>query len=292
MKLLLLSMLATAAFSPGKTNIHAGDWSFSGRPDADCALEAGGNVLDSFGANVSLHCGADAASSMGNASYKLSANSLRQKRVTISGDIQTDNVLGASLWVKVARKEKTLMLESSADQSMYETDGRAGWVRRSVTVVVPSEATVVSFGVLLQGGGEVEVRDMRLGVSDEGAASAEAQQVLDAAIDIIKAQTADRRDIAWSALEPQVRVFAAGAEQTEEVYPAIRYLLAQLGDRRSLLLTPDLAGMFHSGYGEASHGNGALGVFALPDGAKLVLSAKFYDTRLAKVWSETNADKD
>lgn len=36
--------------------------------------------------------------------------------------------------------------------------------------------------------------------------------------------------VVWDVVEPKVRALAAGAEKSADVYPAIRYLLAQLGD--------------------------------------------------------------
>lgn len=296
MKLLLLSMLATAAFSPGKTplNLQSGDWTLSRHPDSDCSLETSGSATDAFGANLFIHC---SGNELGNAVSKISAQRLHQRRVTVSGEIRRSDVATASLWVKVLHQGKTLMFETTADQSLYDDVGEAAaenseWVRRSVTLPVPSDATTVSYGLLLQDGREASVRNLQLTASGEGAASDEARQVLDAALAIVKAQTVYRNDIAWQALEPQVRVFAAAAEQTADVYPAIRYLLAQLGDRHSLLLTPELAALFHGAQnGQADQERkkpDAVSVFTLPDGAKLVLSsyASEYDRRTAKVWPQ------
>jgi hypothetical protein len=75
-------------------------------------------------------------------------------------------------------------------------------------------------------------------------------------------------------LEPQLRLFASGAQSGSEVYPAIKYLLSRLGDRQSLLLTPEVAAalrQFSAGAAEQSAATG-VSVFTLPDGACLVLS--------------------
>jgi carboxyl-terminal processing protease len=116
---------------------------------------------------------------------------------------------------------------------------------------VPVEATAVVFGVLLQGGGAVSVRRLRLEVSAPVAANAPlaapAKEVLDAALSIAKKNSLRRNDVAWDVVEPRVRALAAGAEQSAEVYPAIRYLLAQLGDHHSFLMPPAQTNQFRTG---------------------------------------------
>ena len=59
------------------------------------------------------------------------------------------------------------------------------------------------------------------------------KEVLDAAITIAKNNSLHRNTLAWGTIEPKVRALAAGAETSADVYPAVRYLLAQLGDNHS-----------------------------------------------------------
>jgi C-terminal processing protease CtpA/Prc len=56
-----------------------------------------------------------------------------------------------------------------------------------------------------------------------------------------------RNDVAWDVVEPKVRAMAAGAQKSAEVYPAIRYLLAQLSDHHSFLMPPAQTNQFRSG---------------------------------------------
>jgi carboxyl-terminal processing protease len=72
-------------------------------------------------------------------------------------------------------------------------------------------------------------------------------QVVDAAISITKTNALRRNDVSWDIVEPAVRAMAAGAGTSADVYPAIRYLLEQLGDHHSYLLPPAQATEFQTG---------------------------------------------
>lgn len=272
----LASLLTAAAISPAADSRSQAEWNLTAPAESSCEASAQGRADDALGASVFIAC--DDAGDLANAAYKLSANGLRQRRLTITGDVRA-NGTGASLWIKVMRGQHTLLFESTADQAMFED---AAPMRRSLSVVVPPDATAIAYGVRLQGSGQVEADRLRVAVSGEGAAMPEAQRVLDAALDIVR-QAARRSDADWQLLEMQARIFAAGARETSDVYPAIQYLLVQVGDPRSLLLKPAIAVMFRT-TGEAG---AATRVYALPDGAKLVLSMPLSvpDTRTAKVLS-------
>lgn len=71
--------------------------------------------------------------------------------------------------------------------------------------------------------------------------------VLDAAISITKKNSLRRDVVAWEVVEPEVRAMADGAEKSADVYPAIRYLLAQLGDHHSFLMPPEQTTQFRTG---------------------------------------------
>jgi len=96
--------------------------------------------------------------------------------------------------------------------------------------------------------------------------SAPAKAVLDAAISIVKQNALRRNDVAWDKVEPQTRALAAGAEETKDVYPAIRYLLKELGDHHSFLLPPSQTKAFQTGGAE----NPRPEVRSLPEGVGYV----------------------
>ncbi len=258
----------------------ASNWVFKGESSADCELQTDGSVLSDAGAELWIQCDAQ-GSVFGNVMLQLPVAQWRQRRVTISAEINTSDSMNASLWLKTQRDTQTLMFDDDTEQSLFD-DGyeNGGWARREITLPVAADAGKVSLGVMLQGSGRLALRDVRVVVSRAGTIAPEAAQLLDAAIQIVKTRTHDgagtvQPALRWQVLEPQLRVLASGAQTTADVYPVIRYLLSQLGDKRSLLMTPELAtAMKRSTAAAAASGNttAPIEVFNLPDGARLVLS--------------------
>jgi hypothetical protein len=287
MKGLLLSALVATASSPsppihslmssGRTiappALVASDWYISGQLADACSLQALGMVSDAAGADLDMTC-TTTTGVMGNVSAHVVAQGWRQRRITVSAEIKVDEATTASLWLKTQRGVATLMFDDDSEQNLLDVATADGWQRRVITLPIAADATEVSFGVLVQGGGALAVRNLRLNVSQPGAISADAAHMLDAAIDIVKQQTIQRDDLAWQVLEPQLRLFASGAQSAAEVYPAIKYLLSRLGDKQSLLLTPEVAATLNrvSPTSPEQANVAPIHVFTLPDGARLVLS--------------------
>ncbi len=286
MKGLLLGLLVSAAGTPdypapvtqriAAVSLPASiEWVFNGQVDESCELQTDGEVTG-LGASVELACAAG-AQLMGNLQASVPAQGWRQRRITISAEIRADAV-SASLWLKTQHQHRTvtrtLMFDDATEQDLLsDATTEDGWVRRTITLPVAADATHISFGVLLQGADGIALRDVQMTVSEPGMIAPEAARLLDAAIDIVKQQTQGRSDLAWQVLEPQLRLFASGAQSSSDVYPAIKYLLSRLGDRQSLLLTPDVAAALRQfGAGSAGSTSAAVNVFSLPDGACLVLS--------------------
>jgi C-terminal processing protease CtpA/Prc len=171
------------------------------------------------------------------------------KRVTLSGELQTSGVSGgASLWLRIDNGTTMLMLENGVGDAVT---GTADWTRRAVSLPVPSEATTIVFGVLLRGQGSVTVRHLRLeagsALSADAPMAPAARAVVDAALKIARENSLHRNEISWSDVERNVRMFAAGAQQSADTYPAIRYLLAALNDHHSFLMPPAQTTAFRSG---------------------------------------------
>jgi carboxyl-terminal processing protease len=225
-------------------------WTLGGTNPVDFVLEANGSATDPDGARISLRSVAQPAVAFGSVSSRIAAHPVRGRRVTISAELQTRGAVGgASLWLRIDRGIQQLMLDNGTGQTVR---GDSEWTTRSISLPVPMEATNVVFGVLLQpGGGSVSVRRLRLDVSEpfsvDAPIAAPAKQVLDAAIKIAKAHSLHRDTLAWDTIEPKVRALAAGAESSAEVYPAVRYLLAQLGDNHSFMMPPAQTTQFKTG---------------------------------------------
>ncbi len=95
----------------------------------------------------------------------------------------------------------------------------------------------------------------------------EARALLDSAIALVRAKALWRDTVTWSTVEPEVRAMAAGAQRARDVYPAIRLLLARLGDRHSFLQPPRVAADWQAGRTQ----NPEPEVHTLPEGIGYIL---------------------
>ena len=175
---------ATAPQTPPPVGV----WFLGGPNPAAYVLETNGSATDPNGATVGLRSAVDASGTFGTALSQLSAVALRGRRVTIWGELQTRGVTGgAFLWLRINQDTTVLTVDHGPDLAVR---GDADWTPRSVSLLVPGEATFVTFGVQLQGGGAVSVRGLRLDISApldvNSPLAAPAKEVLDAAISITR----------------------------------------------------------------------------------------------------------
>lgn len=234
--------LTLAVVSSGQRHaqaLQAGSWSSNGSA-AGYVVEAIGRATDPAGATVTLRSDAAAAGAFGSVGSQLVADEIRGHRVIVSGELQTRGVTrGASLWIRIDRNATMLMMDNGVDRPVR---GDAEWTRYTVSLPVPSDATMIVFGLLLQGNGRVVARNVRVeaGVllTTDGPLAEPARKTLEAALAIVKEHALRRNEVAWNVVEPRVRAYAAGSQTSSEVYPAIRFLLSELGDHHSFLSPP------------------------------------------------------
>jgi C-terminal processing protease CtpA/Prc len=170
--------------------------------------------------------------------------------VRISADIETKEVsTSASVWIRADSGERMLVLDNGTDQGIRGTTDSPKHM--DVTVFVPKSATTLVFGLLVSGSGEATARNVRIAARPVATANSplapEAQRELDAAFAMVRRGSMWRDTVTWSKVEPEVRAIAAGSETASDTYPAIRELLARLGDHHSFLMKPQGAAAFRTG---------------------------------------------
>jgi len=74
----------------------------------------------------------------------------------------------------------------------------------------------------------------------------DAERELDAAFAIVRRASLWRDTVTWSRVEPDVRAIAEGSQSAADTYPALRALLARLGDHHSFFMRPQSAAAFGS----------------------------------------------
>lgn len=224
-------------------------WTLGGTPGAGYTMLAtSGSAIDRAGATLALRSDSASPSAFGSISGSVVADSFRLRRVRIVADIETKNVTGgASPWLRVDGDTARLVLENGSDNPVRGTASE----HRELTVYVPAAAKRLVFGLLVSGRGEATARGLRLEARPVVAANAPlapaAQRELDSAFAIVRKNSLWRDTVTWSTVEPEVRAIAAGAESTGDVHPAIRVLLARLGDHHSFMMRPQGTRQFQSG---------------------------------------------
>jgi hypothetical protein len=246
----LLALLAALFARQVADAQSAFKWTLGGPAASNYIMTADGAPLDVPGASLSLKSATTMASAFGSLSGSIPADTFAGRRVRISADIETKDVsTSASVWLRADSAGKMLILDNGADQGIKGTTTEPKHM--DVTVYVPPSTTTLVFGLLLSGTGEATARNVRLVARPVVAANAplapEAQRELDTAFAIVRRGSLWRDTVTWSRVEPEVRAIAAGSETVADTYPAIRALLARLGDHHSFLLKPQGASAFRSG---------------------------------------------
>ncbi len=220
-----------------------------GSPPGVYAMDASGTATLADGASLTLRSVSAANQGGGSVLASIPAESLRGRRVILTGDLQTrDAAGGASLWLRMDVGTEMLMLENGMADAQR---GTTEWTKRTVSLPVPQETTRITFGLFLQGAGVATARHVRLEavapIVTDAALPKPVTELLDAAVALTKKNALRASSVDWPAVEPLVYALAAGAATTADAYPAIRYMLGRLGDRHSSLMPPAQVALFASG---------------------------------------------
>jgi hypothetical protein len=83
----------------------------------------------------------------------VNAEQYKGKRVRLSGVVKSQDVAGwAGLWMRADQGKDAVAFDNMENRSIK---GTAGWSRYDVVLDIPKDATGISFGILLDGAGEV-----------------------------------------------------------------------------------------------------------------------------------------
>lgn len=242
-RICVLGLAALAAMSISATAIAQSQWVVgSGR---GYQVQGTGDPAGEQGATVTLRSGNGEPEKFGASLARLDASPYRSKTIALSADLDThDAQQGAGIWLRADGADGKLAFANSQQEPVLGTMSNA---HREVQIDVPEQATVLVFGTLLSGNGEVVAHKLRLTATKlEPTVQVAPDVVLDAAIRIVREHALHAREIDWPHAEPEVRAMAKNAKTSKDVYPAIRALLAKLGDRHSMLLEPQASRRFAS----------------------------------------------
>lgn len=109
---------------------------------------------------------------------------------------------------------------------------------RKIEMLVPPNADAILFGMVLSGSGEARGEDLKMVVRDaEGVADAVTPlQMIEASLEIVKANALNAQRVDFHAAKREMKEMVAGLDSASSAYPAVRTLLARLGDNHSFLI--------------------------------------------------------
>jgi hypothetical protein len=104
----------------------------------------------------------------------ITAEQYRGNSVRLSGLVKSEEVTGwAGLWMRVDKGTEVLTFDNMQKRPIK---GTTGWQRYYVVLNVPKEATSISFGILLQGPGQVWLNSTKFDI--DGPATGPSERIL------------------------------------------------------------------------------------------------------------------
>jgi Domain of unknown function (DUF151) len=108
-------------------------------------------------------------------SQEIEADDYRGRRVTLRADLRTTGVADrAGLVLRVIRAGRPAPRRPAGQDPWHDpanhlasVAGTRGWTRHEVTAQIPPDASLIIFGVFLNGRGQLELRDPQLGPQPE-----------------------------------------------------------------------------------------------------------------------------
>lgn len=228
--LLVVSLLPLAACATSPPD----RWIVTGPGRAHYTVHATGDPVGGQGAVVTLTADDPSPGKFGASLFMLDASPYLGHRLVLSADLETrDAAQGALIWLRADGAGAPLAF---ANSRLVPVKGTTSGAHREVRIDVPFDATRIALGTVLTGTGQVTASRLRLVAGPAARAGLTATAMLDAAIGIVRKQAlhADRLD--WPTLEPQLRAMIRPSSPATDAYPAIRRLLAALGDHHSHLM--------------------------------------------------------
>lgn len=128
-------------------------WFLAGTKPAE--YEAGVDAGQLYQGHTSafLKSRAQSVDGFGTLMQSIHAEQYKGKRVRLSGFVKSQEVVGwAGLWMRIDQGKDMIAFDNMHDRPIK---GTTGWQRYDVVLDVPPDSTGISFGILLEGEGEV-----------------------------------------------------------------------------------------------------------------------------------------
>ncbi len=238
---------------------------------ADVSIMCEGDEFSSAGARLLLRASDAGSGASVGIMRSIDAAEFHGRVVVLSSilTIVEEQARIPAVWIRADGPSGKLEFATSA--MLPDIDARLA-AYREIVLRIPFTATSLAYGVVFDGG-VLHVDGLVLRTIDARQFGLEStpDEVMTTAIDIISRDSLHADDLDWPAARAYAREAVAEALQPVDLYPAIRNLLARLGDRHSHLVTAEMA------HQHRSIGVPTLPVIveSLPDGIGYVRMAGF-----------------
>ncbi len=158
-----LARLTNAGFENGTS-----DWFLAGSNPEDYRIDTDETVVYNGEASGYIMSIGDRAQGFGTLMQRFRADEYRGHQVRMSAYVKTEGVTGwAGLWMRVDGPEGVLSFDNMGDRPIH---GTTEWTLYEVILDVPEESINISFGVLVEGPGQVWVDDFQFEIADQNCA--------------------------------------------------------------------------------------------------------------------------
>lgn len=140
-------------------------WSIGGSNPAafEMGLDKGAGRMGGHAATIRSKSGYEEGD--GTLMQVIQSGTFADSRVRFSGYMKTDNVTDAAgLWLQAGRGEKVLAVDQMEGR---EIKGTKTWTKVALVMDIPRNSETISFGVFLEGGGQVWFDEMSFEKVDE-----------------------------------------------------------------------------------------------------------------------------
>lgn len=147
---------------------------------------------------------------------------------------------GAGLWLRADAMEGGKPKVLAIDNTHGRWVARSDWVNIEAKIFVPPDAEKIVMGGLMSGKGTAGFDMASLEVLPEstGPEAPEAKAYLDHVIRILRTRHINSGKVNWIDLSTRAERLAAHAHTPEDTYPAIDFVIRQLGERHTSLRRP------------------------------------------------------
>jgi hypothetical protein len=160
--LLLTSYLS--AQNPPQTNHVPSGWSLAGNSPASYRTGLDRAAMPGGAPSAYLASTQAKVAGFGTLMQTINAQNYLGKRVRLRGWVKSQDAADwAGLWMRVDKSKTMVAFDNMQDRSIK---GTQAWNSYDIVLDVPSDATAISFGILLAGTGEVWLNDVTLEVVD------------------------------------------------------------------------------------------------------------------------------